>query len=143
MSIDLTNAIFLDRGFQVGIGVTLGPELWDDTLAGTISNSGGSAGSYSFPALSNTTVGTSGSYPRFRFDLGLDTSKTYQLLVETAGDTGSLVSAGGGSSGSRIDAVDGAVSGSFMPFNSEFYIIGDGRSPFMITLSSVSVREVL
>lgn len=145
--------LMLDKS-QITPGLTI-PEwanqqtsLFDlGTSTFAVGTSGGSDGSYTpeTGVMEVTSVGMSGSYPRYGASL-LTLGRWYYLKAVFSGDVSQIVDMGGNLSANRISSYTGTTTrtyeGFFAPTDTAFVITTDGRTAYSITIDSLQIVEV-
>lgn len=121
--------------------ISLGPELWVAANY-SVQNALGSTGVWGAATQTLTSSGgsTNDTFPRLRRFGALVIGERYQVEITSSGDTAALVRAG---RVEYVNATSGALSGIFTAGAADMNIDFDGRGSFSITLSSVSLRQVL
>jgi hypothetical protein len=131
---------------------TSSTELWS-FVTPSISNSAGSTGGYNETTrtITNTTVGTNTSYPRFLFPVpSVIIGEHYLVAGQLTGDlvegdpSVRLAISGGGSTLISVDTSTGVFSGVLKAESSSLEFVTDGTvAGWNITIASISIKRVV
>jgi len=126
----------------------LGSELWDGlTVPSIVEGGSGSIGSYDVPTttMSNTNIGSSTGYPRFRFDLGLVTGSTYTITGLLTGDITKInqirLATSGSTATLTYDSGTGVFSGIVAAEGDTLEFLTNGQSLTSLGIDSLSIKE--
>lgn len=138
-------ALMLDKSRRPG----LGPELAASLPTPSLTNFGGSSGSWntSTRIMSNTTTGTDTGYPRFAFNLGLQGGRRYRVSGHLTGDLAAVqevrLATEGANNGVTFNPVSGIFEARQLAAGASLQFLFDGTyGPASVQIAAISVREV-
>lgn len=129
------------EAWVIGLEAITGAEEAPALSAGSVSNAGGSGGTYSSPTFANGTVGSIALYPRVSFSGSLTDGKRVHIRIEfDDAEHINAVRAGSGS-GPALRRWGNVFADIVTPTGSNLLIISDG-SLFSVDIVSLSIKAV-